>query len=1352
MNVLGRPTPVRECSAAERVVIRVEKGRLAVYDRARMDSERDAYQKRLDVQAEEVYQLAGQARSQGLDFSDDVEIPRAADLASRTQKLLEDPYLKPNRENPDVDPIEIESELRVLLKSSDRETAAIEIALKVAKRMHDLTSDIAQAIDSGLRVGLAVLTEAVLVAPLEGIGEVRIMNNADGSEFLSIDYAGPIRAAGGTAQALGVLIGDMIRRELGVGRYVPTTPEVERVKEEFGLYRVGLQYKPPPEEIEVIVRACPVMVNGEETESQECAGYKEVRNIVNKNNTPRTRIRGGVMLVIGEGLCLKAPKILKHTERLKIPGWEFIAQFAGKSKTDSDESEEIKRRVISKVDRYMDDVIAGRPVFGEPGEPGGFRLRYGRSRATGLAAAGFNPVSMEAHGGFISVGTQLKTERPGKACAATPCIDLDGPTVLLRDGSYLRISTIEQWRTSSTEVISIWDSGEVLSGFGEFLENNKDLVPSGYNRDWWAADLADALDHPDKVESFAAMLGVNRSSLPPGIPFNGAIQRGGENDLERSLRKRDWQLYLRDMELNWEQACQAVKEYGAAVPPPWNFWWSDMPLSFAPQLIDALCQSEINGGRLRMIGAASGWSHDSQFEKIDLPAPSTGEWPRWTMVHDHGVVKSALMTLGVEHHHDDGDIVIPAAWEGLLDGLGLEFATGTIRVAVDASPHISDRLSRIGEATDTIAKENKRMEEIESVRSVERMRAETAARQRGLGISETDTEGRAAAEAIEDPGPDDPSLLKAAYTILDDHEVERALWLVRRLSNLRWEDSVPCRVGSRMGRPEKAGVREMKPMVHALYPIGESGGPQRLLGQAAGKGSIRVEMGPRICDKCGKDTPHLRCHHRLSESVEECGGRTSVRKRRGDHNRRRMGQRTSVPLSKIVETKRRALGLNRVPDRIKAVKGLISIAQTPEPIEKGILRARHGVSVFRDGTSRYDMSDVPLTHFKPSEIGTPWRRLSELGYSHDVFGEALTSDEQMLELLPQDFVASRSARQHLLSTCQFVDDLLIRFYKMKPFYEATEELDLVGHLGIGLAPHTSGGVLCRIIGWTDASAGYAHPLFHAAKRRNCDGDEDSLMMLLDGLLNFSKTILPSGRGGRMDAPLVLSTRIDASEIDKEALNVDCGWSYNKAFYEGTKSQPHPSELENIVDLVEGRLGTVGEVRGYGWTHDSGELDAGPANSSYKTLETMEDKMLAQLAIGRRLRSVSAARVASQVIESHFLPDLRGNLMAFTRQKVRCVKCGHSYRRMPLAGKCIQTTSSSGIGLGSSHDGGTLCGGNVVLTVSEGAVRKYIKITSEVMETYGVDDYTKQRVGWMTDSVDSLFNDDKVTVMTLEDFI
>jgi DNA polymerase II large subunit len=90
----------------------------------------------------------------------------------------------------------------------------------------------------------------------------------------------------------------MIRRDLGIGPYLPTTPEVERVKEEFGLYRGNLQYRPPPDEIDTIVRACPVMINGESTESIECSGFGECRNV------DEARIRGGVLLVIGEGLCI----------------------------------------------------------------------------------------------------------------------------------------------------------------------------------------------------------------------------------------------------------------------------------------------------------------------------------------------------------------------------------------------------------------------------------------------------------------------------------------------------------------------------------------------------------------------------------------------------------------------------------------------------------------------------------------------------------------------------------------------------------------------------------------------------------------------------------------------------------------------------------------------------------------------------------------------------------------------------------------------------------------------------------------------------------------------------------------
>ena len=78
------------------------------------------------------------------------------------------------------------------------------------------------------------------------------------------------------------------------------------------------------------------------------------------------------------------------------------------------------------------------------------------------------------------------------------------------------------------------------------------------------------------------------------------------------------------------------------------------------------------------------------------------------------------------------------------------------------------------------------------------------------------------------------------------------------------------------------------------------------------------------------------------------------------------------------------------------------------------------------------------------------------------------------------------------------------------------------------------------------------------------------------------------------------------------MNVDCSWQYPRAFYEASQGQPHPAELKSHIEIVEHRLGTYGDLRGYGWTHDSGALDAGPANSSYKTLETMVDKMSAQL--------------------------------------------------------------------------------------------------------------------------------------------
>ena len=57
-----------------------------VVDEGRLSRELESYRDWLDENTEKVYEIAGEARSKGLDFADSVEIPRAADLASRTEK------------------------------------------------------------------------------------------------------------------------------------------------------------------------------------------------------------------------------------------------------------------------------------------------------------------------------------------------------------------------------------------------------------------------------------------------------------------------------------------------------------------------------------------------------------------------------------------------------------------------------------------------------------------------------------------------------------------------------------------------------------------------------------------------------------------------------------------------------------------------------------------------------------------------------------------------------------------------------------------------------------------------------------------------------------------------------------------------------------------------------------------------------------------------------------------------------------------------------------------------------------------------------------------------------------------
>ncbi len=1120
-----------------------------------------AYFQALHDEAMQCYAIARKARAQGKDPNLEVEIPPAEDLAARVEAQ--------------VGPPGVAQRIRdATTRLGNREVVSLFVAQDVAREMSSSGASREKALDQAVRTGLSILTEGVLVAPLEGIAEVKIGGNADGSDYVDMYFAGPIRAAGGTAQAMSVLLGDLVRRQLGIGHYAPTDAEVERYKEEIPAYKqaANLQYTPTAKEVELIVRNCPVCVNGEGTEQDEVTGNRDLPRV------ETNQLRGGACLVLAEGLVLKAPKILKHVESLKLEGWDFLREFLKKGEKKETAASADGIPDIPPNPKYALEIIAGRPVFGHPSRPGAFRLRYGRARTAGLASNAVHPATMAALDDFLAVGTQMKVERPGKGTLATPCDELEGPTVLLRNGDLVRLHSMAEARDVRPAVAEIVDVGEILIPFGEFLENNANLPHASWCWEWWVQEHQAATKTADDA---------GRQGTLPG-----------------------------------EEMVSLAETTGVPLHPDATLLWHDLTL---------------------------------------LEIRSLGEWVKAQGAWDEGTLwlpndaapKELLVRLLALHAVRDGRIRIePRLALPLARCLGLDME--------------DDRL--------------------------------------------VDTPRR---RILYDPCQPD---LPARYPTVE---------LVSRLAGFRVRPKAPFRIGGRMGRPEKADSRRMAPPPHGLFPIGQAGGAQRLVLEAANEaGTVEVELGDRRCAQCGKTAWRTFC---------DCGGHTEPiprPPRSGFQDR----PSVAVDVRGEVARARKALALDRLPESVKGVIGMMNKDKVPEPIEKALLRARHEIYVFKDGTVRFDMTDVPLTHFRPREVGLTVEKAVALGYTHDVHGAPLTSPDQVLELRVQDLIVAESCGDYLLRTTKYLDELLERFYHLPAYYKCEKRKDLIGHLTIGLAPHTSGGVLSRIVGFTKAQCHFGHPYFHAAKRRNCDGDEDAVMLLLDGLVNFSRAYVPDKRGGLMDLPLVLSTRLDPNEVDKEAHNVDTLWRYPLAFYEATTRHAHPNEVAKQMGLVAGRIGKPAQYEGFGYTHDTRDVSEGPAASAYKTLGSMMDKMTAQMELARKIRAVDEADVGAKVIGTHFLPDLMGNLKAFSKQKVRCSKCSRKYRRMPLKGVCLS------------------CGNeNLVLTVTEGAVRKYLEISKEIAVRYKIDPYTHQRILLLEQAVESLFTNDKVRKSKLSDF-
>ncbi|MFA5363934.1 MAG: DNA polymerase II large subunit [Candidatus Bathyarchaeia archaeon] len=1131
-----------------------------------MSDEYKQYADGLEENLETIYVVARKAREKGLDPAFVPEPEVAKDLAALVEGL--------------VGPAGVAESIRALAETMSREELTFRITEQIINGKFGLMDD-REAAEQAVRTALAILTEGITAAPIQGIAKVEIKANNDRSNYLAIYYAGPIRSAGGTEQALTIIVGDHIRRLLKLDRYKPTEDEISRFIEEIRLFERSIarfQYHISDEELRKAIQQIPVEVTGTESDPVEVSSFRNLPRIETNN------VRGGALRVVNDGIVGRAAKVLTTIDKLGIEGWEWLGNLKEFSK--------------KKKSGFMEDVIAGRPIFSFPSRPGGFRLRYGRSRNTGLAAVGIHPATMLAVQNFLAAGTQLRLEGPGKGGIVVPVDTIEPPVVRLKNGSVVRV-TLENFGSIEKLIDKILFLGDILIGFGDFLYTNKALRPSGYTEEWWREELEATIQQK----------------------FGGTIKEAAN---AVGLTEPVFEKMLKDVfnnKPNVQQALAFSSVFGVPLHPFFTFFWENLSLEEFLGLRTWLLASEtkVVDGLVQEIVGVNDKPVKASLEKLCI---------------QHDVVLNNLKIVGEEAHI-------------FAFCLGLAVPDGQ----VDSSCKVLEAIHQF-----------------------------TGISVRGKGVSF---------------------------------------------------------VGARMGRPEKAKHREMKPLVHTLFPVGLAGGSRRNLVDAAKRVSIDVEIVKRRCLKCNQTCFTLKCNNCDSETVLEtvcpqCGRSLNLDECPACKTSTRSYARQQVDMRALLSSACKNVGLPML-SLFKGVKGMTNETKTPEILEKGLLRAKHGLSVFKDGTIRFDATNAPLTHFNPEEIGVSVEQIRENGYIHDCEGTPLTRSDQICELKTQDIVIPRKCATYFVRVANFLDELLEKVYKLPPYYNITKPSELVGKLIIGLAPHTSVGIVGRIIGFTPLNVCYAHPMWHSAKRRDCDGDEDAVMLGLDTVLNFSKVFLPSHIGGIMDAAILIIPVVNPLEVQRQAHEVDVAGKYPLLFYEKTLEQADARETSPIIDTIETRLNTPAQFEGFKYTVPVSNVNMGNPESVYKKFGKMTDKLYSQLVLAEKIAAVDADVVASKVLTTHFVRDIAGNLRAFTTQKFRCKGCNKKFRRMPLMGKC------------------PACNSDLILTVYRGGIEKYLPAAGNLVKKYGLLEYYTQRLDMIQEEILTLFEGKKPRQSSLASF-
>jgi len=1174
------------------------------------------YQINILNQVNEFYTIIQKARQKGYDVTTTIESKIAYDLSDRVAKMHN---------------IDISDRLRSLLKHTSKEKAALKIAEEIAVGEYG-SGDLKTRLENAVRVSLAVVTEGVTVAPLQGISDVQIKENKDGSKYLSISFAGPIRSAGGTEAALTMLIADQVRKVTGLDKYQANSfdDETGRFIEELRLYEreVGnFQFKILDEDIHNCISNLPVELDGVDTDPVELVIHRGLKRI------QTNRVRGGALRVMNDGLIGRNKKLLKLVETLNLEGWDWLGKVKGAIKTGDDDT----------VSHRMSEVITGRPVLSMSKNIGGFRLRYGRCFNTGFATIGIHSTIPILLDNAIVVGTQIKMDVPGKASTIALIDTIEPPIVKLNDGTVLQINNKEQAHDLKNQIEKILYLGDILISYGDFLENNAQLLPASYVEEIWALELFEKIKEIREFDN---------------IKYHGLV---------------DFYMNPHTIFPSIEEALKISIQFNIPLHPKYSFYWEPITINEFLFIRNILLNTIDNNCAKSIIELPYNYELKTIFEKLGI-------------FHSINNTEQTINLLDRSQAISLIYLCIPETYQ--VNHLNYN----------DLNENIST-----AELFNLLKKDNYIFEHQHKINN----------------IIENNTD---------------------KYTVIQ---------LINLISDIKIRSKFSSSISVRVGRPEKAAERKMKPPIHVLFPVGNKGGPMRDILKASNSISFYSEKSNRFCNKCNIPSLGTKCIYcntstpikiickvckveSLDLSFDTINSDNKKKKCIKCGNEYRTFSPIQFPLKSILEKAELKLGF-KINSPLKGVKSLMGKDKEAEPIEKGILRQKYGLSVFKDGTIRFDATNEPLTHFMPSFINTAISKLHKLGYVVDNQNNEINSNDQVIELFNQDVIIPLESAKHLLRIAKFIDEELVTIYNLPPIYNAYSIDDLIGHLIVGLAPHTSVGIVGRIIGFTDSQVCLGSPIWHSAKRRDCDGDADSIMLLTDAFLNFSYSFLPEKIGGLMDAPLLIQPIVLPHEVQRQAHNVDIDKKYSLEFYKYTWQGVKASDTSNLIETLKNRIGEDKQFYDYGYTHHSNILISNINRSAYSTLNTMKEKLEMQISTANLINSVDTDEVMSMVLTTHIIPDIMGNMRSYSSQSFRCNKCGEKYRRIPLLGKCAS------------------CGNTLLQTVTRGSVEKYIALAEDLCNNFKVTGYLKSRIESLIVELNFIFKS-KENQPTLLDFI